>query len=379
MTLSADALARLALLHATEPGSRLLGGFVSTHGAPEALDRVRTGAGPGKNPEVWQRRVLTANIDEVVERITELGCDFITPGQPEWPTRCDDLGAAAPLGLFVRGALPLRMSAARSVAIVGARAATEYGLRLASMFASDLGQAGVSVASGAAYGIDAAAHTGSLAVDAPTIAVIASGIDVVYPAAHDALFAQLLDRGVIVTEVPPGRRPTRSGFLARNRLIAALTVGTVVVEAAHRSGALNTATWAADLHRHVMAVPGPVTAVTSAGCHRLIRDENATLVTSAADVLTQIGELSTESVPAADDEQSRTEVLDDLPAEAALVYELLPARGGASPESLAVKSGLTTEAVVTALGHLLLVGAARYGPAGWAVVSGLRGTPGRRP
>jgi DNA processing protein len=377
MNLDDDALARLTLLHAAEPGSRAIGGFVQTYGPQQALQRIKDGAGPTKNPEVLQRRLANVNIDEDLARLTELACDFITPSSAGWPSRCDDLGTAAPLGLLVRGTLPLRTTALRSVAIVGARAATEYGMRLASDFASEIGQSGISVVSGAAFGIDAAAHHGALAVDAPTIAVVACGIDVVYPAAHDVLFGKLLDRGVIVTEVPPGRRPTRSGFLARNRLIAALTVGTVVVEAAHRSGALNTATWAGDLQRHVMAVPGSVMSATSTGCHRLIRD-GATLVASARDVLEQVGDIGA-ALDTDSTDSSEPQVLDGVPADVATVFELLPVRTAKSPEALAAESGFEADFVLTALGHLLLLGAVRYGPQGWSAVPGVRGTPGRRP
>jgi DNA processing protein len=260
------------------------------------------------------------------------------------------------------------------VAIVGARASTEYGERIAAGFAADLCEVGWTVASGAAYGIDAAAHRGALVVGGSTIAVVASGIDVVYPAAHDRLFANILDRGVLVSESPPGQRPTRAGFLARNRVIAALTAGTVVVEAAHRSGALNTATWAAGLARHVMAVPGPVTSTASAGCHQLVRDHVANLVTSGSDVIDLVGVLANVGESGSDDHSL---VLDSLTAEAALVFEALPGRGGTSAEAIASHTGLRSDEVVTALGQLLLSGVVRHGESGWSVVKGLGGTPGR--
>jgi DNA processing protein len=324
--------------------------------------------------EAMARRVAAVDIDAVLQRLDELATSIVLPGSPQWPTQLDDLGVAAPLALLVRGVLPLRLAASRSVAIVGARASTEYGERIAAGLAADLSDVGWTVVSGAAYGIDAAAHRGALAVGGDTIAVVASGIDVVYPAAHDRLFANILDRGVLVSESPPGQRPTRAGFLARNRVIAALTAGTVVVEAAHRSGALNTATWAAGLARHVMAVPGPVTSTASAGCHQLVRDQVANLVTSGSDVIDLVGALP-------DAEQTRpmdqSLVLDDLTASAALVFEALPARGGSSAEAIATTTGLRTDEVVTALGQLLLTGVVRHGEAGWSVVKGLRGTPGR--
>ena len=193
-----------------------------------------------------------------------------------------------------------------------------------------------------------------------------------YPSAHQQLFTQLLDRGLVISECLPGQRPTRAGFLARNRVIAALTAGTVVVEAAQRSGALNTATWAAGLARHVMAVPGSITSTSSTGCHRLIRDGVATLVSSVADITELLSPLQADH-----GEIGESSVLDDLPPRAAVVFEALPVRGGTSPEALAQTTGHDVDDIVTALGQLLLTGLVRHGEAGWSVVRGARGTPGR--
>jgi DNA processing protein len=374
MSDDAEVRARLLLLHASEPGSKSLGAFVREHGAQDAVQRILAGNGPSRMSEAMARRVAAVDIDSVFQRLEELANTVVLPGSPQWPTQLDDLGAAAPFALLVRGVLPVRVAASRSVAIVGARASTEYGERIAAGFAADLCEVGWTVVSGAAYGIDAAAHRGALVVGGSTIAVVASGIDVVYPAAHDRLFANILDRGVLVSESPPGQRPTRAGFLARNRVIAALTAGTVVVEAAHRSGALNTATWAAGLARHVMAVPGPVTSTASAGCHQLVRDHVANLVTSGGDVIDLVGALPDMGES---DTTDHSLVLDSLTAEGALVFEALPGRGGASAEAIASHTGLRSDEVVTALGQLLLAGLVRHGESGWSVVKGLGGTPGR--
>ena len=192
-----------------------------------------------------------------------------------------------PCGCVATGTWPT--SRRRAVAVVGARACTVYGEHVAGDLAAGLGDRGWTVVSGGAYGIDAAAHRGSLAVDAPTVAVLACGVDVAYPAAHDGLLRSVRAMGVVVSELPPGARPTRRRFLDRNRVIAALGRGTVVVEAALRSGALNTAGHADELSRTVMAVPGPVTSAASAGCHELLRARGAALVTDAADVLDLVG------------------------------------------------------------------------------------------
>lgn len=215
---------------------------------------------------------------------------FVIPGDLEWPQQLNDL-TAPPLGLYVRGEADLRILALCSVAIVGSRAASAYGVRVAAELAADLSERGWSVISGAAFGIDGAAHRGALAVGGVTAAVLANGVDEAYPRAHTDLIRRISESGVLVSEVPPGSHPTRARFLTRNRVIAALTRGTVVVEAAERSGSLRTAAQAEELIRVVMAVPGPVDSPSSAGAHRWIADRRAELVTSASDVIELVGSL----------------------------------------------------------------------------------------
>ena len=164
---------------------------------------------------------------------------------------------------------------------------------MAGEIAADLAEQGWVIISGGAYGIDAAAHRGALAARAATIAVLACGLDQPYPAGHAGLFADIAGDGLVVSEWPPGRRPARLRFLVRNRTIAAMTCGTVIVEAGERSGALNTARHAAELGRPLMAVPGPVTSAQSAGCHRIIREWGATCVTCAADIIELLSPLGT--------------------------------------------------------------------------------------
>jgi DNA processing protein len=156
---------------------------------------------------------------------------------------------------------------------------------MATQIADGLAGKRCTVISGGGYGIDAAAHTSALAAEGVTVAVLACGPDQVYPSGHQDLLKAIGRNGVIVSEYPPGQRPSRRRFLARNRLIAALSAGTVVVEAAVRSGTMVTARHAQQLERPVMAVPGPVTSVQSSGCHQLIRDGVATCVTSAGEVI----------------------------------------------------------------------------------------------
>jgi DNA processing protein len=185
----------------------------------------------------------------------------------------------------VRGPLSLAEATQEAVAIVGSRSATTYGTDVASGIAAEVGPAGFTVVSGAAFGVDQAAHRGALASGAPTVAVLACGVDRAYPPKHRDLLEHIAVTGLVVAEAAPGWSPTKVRFLSRNRLIAALGRGTVVVEAAVRSGALNTATWAERLQRVVMGVPGPVTSAPSAGVHQLLRSGDATLVTCGAHVL----------------------------------------------------------------------------------------------
>lgn len=247
---------------------------VAEHGALAAVSRLNLNAVLDRAPDV-----LAA-----AERA---GIRFVIPGDSEWPTQLDDLGDEVPFGLWVRGAANLREIGLRSVALVGARAASDYGVRVTSILATDLAAQGWCVVSGGAYGIDAAAHRGCLAGAGATVVVLASAVDVAYPTSHDTLFERCAQQGVIISEAPPGEPARRWRFLDRNRVIAALSRGTVVVEAARRSGALSTARRAEDLGRVVMGVPGPVTSGASSGVHNLLR-AGAALVTSAHEVVTEL-------------------------------------------------------------------------------------------
>ena len=206
-----------------------------------------------------------------LERVHRIGGRLVIPGDEDWPTSLDDLGPAAPLGLWVRGSAGLSAVLRRAVAVVGARAASNYGTKCASDLAWDLASSGVTVVSGGAFGIDAAAHRAAIAREAPTVAFMAGGVDRFYPAANAELFEQILATGAIVSETAPGMTPMRHRFLLRNRLIAASAQVCVVVEAGWRSGALNTARHGLELSRKVAAFPGSVYSASSTGAHRLVR------------------------------------------------------------------------------------------------------------
>ncbi|MFB9961571.1 DNA-processing protein DprA [Sinosporangium siamense] len=284
------------------------------------------------------------------------------PGDVEWPTQLDDLETGQPLGLWLHGSADLRFSCLRSVGVVGARAATPYGTHVATEIAAGLSSAGWGVVSGGAYGIDGAAHRGALAGATPTVAVLACGADVCYPSGHQDLFAAIRKSGLIVSECPPGVRPTRARFLVRNRLIAALSRGTLVVEAALRSGALNTAAHALALKRHLGAVPGPITSLNSAGCHRLIRDAKATCVTSCEEMIDLVGVLGEEAAV----EQGGPVVPHDvLSPNTRLVLDAVPARRGAGPATIATTAGVDLPTALSSLGSLAAAGYVERVPQGW--------------
>jgi len=258
-------------------------------GVADGLDQTQV-AGLRRSLARWRAQLPAVPPDGGLAAGERHGIRLVCPGDPGWPLRLDDLGTARPYALWVRGRTDLAVSWEKSLAVVGARAATAYGTHIAAEIAADLAGRGWVIVSGAAYGIDAAAHHGALIADGRTIAVLACGPDIAYPSEHRGLLADIAARGAVISEYPPGRRPRRVSFLARNRLIAALACGgTIVVEAAARSGTLATARHASDLDRPLMAVPGLVTSTMSAGCHTLIREQRATLVTSAADIIADIG------------------------------------------------------------------------------------------
>lgn len=285
-----------------------------------------------------------------------VGARLLVPSDPEWPeevlhamvvaTAMGVDGIAPPLALWVRGGGDLASLTQRAVAVVGARACTSYGGEQAAQLAFDLGERGWTVISGGAFGIDAAAHRGALSAGSPTVAVLAGGIDRSYPAAHAALFERIAQDGLLISEWPPGCAPYRHRFLIRNRLIAALSAGCVVVEASARSGSRHTAGRARELGRPVMAVPGPVTSAMSIGTHALLRDTEARLVTGADHVLEEIGQLGVDLAPLV---RGQDTVRDSLSAGQARTLEAMPTRQPALPEQIARAAGLSVLEVLSAL------------------------------
>jgi DNA processing protein len=305
-----------------------------------------------------------------LERAARQGIRFVIPGDPEWPGGLDDLDlvqdlhrrGGAPLGLWLRGPLRLDELCRRSMAVVGSRSATTYGASVAGQLGADLAGVGVSVVSGAAYGIDQAAHRGALSGGGPTVAVLACGVDRAYPSAHRQLLDYVAETGLVVSEAPPGSAPTRLRFLSRNRLIAALTVGTVVVEAAVRSGALNTASWAGLLNRLVMGVPGPVTSAPSEGVHELIRSGAATLVTRGTDVLELVSPIGSHALTLV---RGPERPADRLPEVDRQVLDSVPVVAAVPAASIARTAGLAEPTVRAALERLRTAGLVERGRSGW--------------
>jgi DNA processing protein len=348
--------ARAALTRIAETCDEAVGRSVATVGALRTLERIRRAGDEETALARCRRRLPLLDVERLLERAAAVGARLVCPGDAEWPSSLEVLGVAQPYALWVRGEGDLVELCRRSVAVVGSRASTGYGDHVASSIAAEVTERGWTVVSGAAYGIDGAAHRGALAAGGPTAAVVANGVDVAYPRGHDTLIARVLDTGgVVVSELPPGTPPNRKRFLDRNRLIAALTCGTLVVEAALRSGARSTAKHAVDLGRPLGAVPGPVTSTMSAGCHEEMRVHAAALVTDAADLLELVAPMGSELTGPRRAQPLPLDLLDEA---GRVVLDALPKRRRDDVDLLAVRSGLSPEAVRRALGVLLAYGLA---------------------
>lgn len=337
--------ARAALSRLAEPCDRTVATLLTEVGAVETVERLRRGDGRlGR----FAARARSLDVDRDIANAARAGARVVIPGDPDWPERLDEL-AIPPWCLWVRGEASVPWMLRRSVSMVGARTSTPYGEHLASELAAALASRGWTVVSGAAFGIDAAAHRGALAVDGGTVAVLAGGVERPYPAAHGPLLDRIARDGAVMSEVAPGSAPMKSRFLSRNRLIAALTAGTVIVEAGLRSGSLNTARHANDLSRPVGAVPGPVTSMSSAGCHQAVRDSSAVLVTSADEIIELVGTIGDD---ACEPPRGPEEPGDDLDPHQKRVLEALPVRKAVDLDSLAAATTLSPFTVRVALGRL---------------------------
>ncbi len=362
------------LARVAEPPCSALLALVESVGPQEAAERIRRGeVGPELARLTEARRELDCAAEDL-ELLHRRGGRLITPGDQEWPLLSlaafngapvrDKSQGRAPLALWVIGGHRLDQVAERSVAIVGTRASTAYGEHVAAELAAGLVERDVTVVSGGAYGIDGAAHRAVLAGEGVTVAVLAGGVDVLYPAGHSAMLHRVAQQGLLVSEYPPGVRPARHRFLTRNRLVAALSSATAVVEAGLRSGAASTAAWARALGRVVCAVPGPITSMASAGCHQLIRS-GAELVTRTDEIVELIGRAG----EFAEERPRPANPLDGLSETELKVFEALPARGARTPDQIAVAAGLPATSILGPLAILEIAGLVQRRDGRWRLPS----------
>jgi DNA processing protein len=365
-----ERFARAAWSLVAEPGDGDAGRLVEELGAEPAMAalvaRVRGEAAPGGPTipdaafERWRGRVGSGAVQLALRQAARFAATLVIPGDEHWPGGLHDLGEHAPFALWVRGDHARLRALDRSIAVVGARAATAYGEHVAMEAAAGLVDRRIAVVSGAAYGIDGAAHRAALASQGGTVAFLAGGVDRFYPAGHEQLLQKIVEQGAVVAEVPCGVAPSKWRFLQRNRLIAAATQATVVVEAGWRSGSINTAHHAAQLGRPVGVVPGPVTSSASAGCHRLLRESEALCVTTPSEMAQLLGE--EEPIGAGDGAVGSPAPLD---ATRLRLLDAMSTRAGRESGRIATISGLAPDRVRAELGLLELEGLVRRRPSGW--------------
>ena len=281
------------LFAAIEGGSEFWSHEIANNGALKVLAAIEGGFYPNNKPGIdsIKKRLKEKSSDELFEEIERSKSVFVFPNQQLWPAQLEDL-KNPPIGLIMAGELDLIDQMFSAIAIVGTRNPTNYGVRVASDFAAGICDYGWSVISGGALGIDSAAHRGALAAEGLTIGILAGGINKPYPLANHGLFEEIREKGILISEFMPEVKPITHRFLIRNRLIAALSKGTLVVEAAFRSGSLRTARDASEIFRPVMAIPGPISVPTSEGCHRLISERCAELVSSVSEIMELVNPLT---------------------------------------------------------------------------------------
>ncbi|GIT79324.1 DNA processing protein DprA [Leifsonia sp. LS1] len=380
-------MARAALGTMCEPGDLDAGALVAALGPVEALTAIvddedasrllqriggtsssaRQRARLDEALKRWRARGTLESGVRALEMAAHVGARLLTPEDAAWPDGLPSLGAGEPLALWVRGDPGRLAGLRRSIALVGARAATGYGEHVAMESSAGLGDRGFAIVSGGAYGIDGAAHRAALASGHVTVAFLAGGVDRLYPAGHSDLLRRVADTGLLLGELPCGSTPTRWRFLMRNRLIAASSAATVVVEAGQRSGSLNTAGHAAEIGRPLGAVPGPVTSPASAGCHRLIREYAATCVTTVEEMAELAGPIGAPGGTAGD-ASADASVRNGADGDDLTVLAALSDACGLEPGDLARATGRPVRDVSAALGRLELSGTVRLTGRGWEAV-----------
>jgi DNA processing protein len=346
---------------------------LSTDGDPVTEDDMRQAI------ERWQPRLKSDSALIALRQAARFGARLLTRDDALWPTRLNDLDWHAPSALWVRGTNDALAGIINGIALVGARAATGYGEHITMEASAGLVDRGYTIISGAAYGIDGMAHRAALASQGLTVAFLAGGVDRFYPSGHDSLLTRIVESGAVISELPCGSPPTKWRFLQRNRLIAAASVATIVLEAGWRSGSLNTAGHAATLGRPLGAVPGPVTSAASAGCHRLIRDYDAVCVTNPDQMaeLAPFAEKTSEGSEkgmtsrissALSDSEAPAENMDvdaSCNSETTRLLDALSARSARPADDIAIRSGLALATVRAGLGLLGIDGRVTKTERGW--------------
>jgi len=281
-----EARARLILFSIIQPADPFWSYEINQRGGLSVYHRIISGNYYLKQQEILklQQQIMQRQVKDLELEISKAGGVFITPEDNDWPISLADL-ATPPIGLVIAGDRSVLLKLDKSISIVGSRQPTNYGLQLSYSLASQASLAQLVVVSGGAYGIDTASHQGALSAGGLSIAVLASGINRLYPLENQKLFKDKTKSGLLISEVMPNTESKPYRFLIRNRLIAALSRSTVVVEAKFISGSIRTARDAAEIFRPVFAIPGPVTSPLSEGCHRLIAERVADIATSLDEIL----------------------------------------------------------------------------------------------
>lgn len=340
--------ALLVLAHVVEPHDEKLQLFIDRVGPIDSIEAIRRGLVPKRDTEGLQARLRAFSFSAALRELDRTSARLVFRDSSEWPTQLDDLKHERPFALWVVGTPDLRLAALRSISIVGARLCTPYGDFIARDWSARFSDQGWVVISGGALGIDGAAHQGVLSVEGITLCVLACGVDVSYPRAHESLLASIADSGLLISESPPGSPALRQRFLSRNRIIAALSRGTVVVEAGLRSGTTSTANFVNEVNRPLFAVPGAITSPMSAGCHQLINDGKAILASDWSEVAAMLGDQQMALIV----QESEQRPMDGLSFEQQQVLDAVPIRKGKSAEDLMIATGLSLREVLSALSFL---------------------------
>jgi DNA processing protein len=278
--------ARLKLFRVINPGDPFWAYEIAARGATDVYDEILDGSRYQRHKDLsWlQNELLSINFDQSLSEILNANCEFISPCDLDWPSGLDDL-SAPPIGLIIKGNRAALFDSINSISIVGTRRPSQYGVEVTEDFAKSAVAKKYAVISGGAYGIDTASHIATLDNSGVTVCVLAGGLKRLYPKENIKLFEKIAEHGLLISEVMPEVSSEPYRFLVRNRLIAALSKLTVVVEAAYVSGSIRTARDAAEILRPVFAVPGPITSPLSDGCHRLISERVADIATSVDEIL----------------------------------------------------------------------------------------------